>query len=303
MTDYLNYGQIKTRVKNIIRDFNNSMNDIIEDVVNMVYLNEIMVYDRNNPLWWMIDLDDSLEAQAPSNITAISKANPGIFTTESPHGLSVGALVVINNVQGMTEVNERIAAVNSVPGPNLLNLGISTASYNSYESGGIIGHRGLTLNTTGKSIQRITNASWNDEKAMTPIGPDGFDQDYGENHWTDNTGLPERYYAGKSFSSTGGETNQIIWHPSSDDNYKLRYWFEARAPRLVNNTDVPLLPPQFHHMIVSGAATRLAENNVMVDNPTLWPGLYANQLEAMKTLNTDFWEKASKEDLGAPFLL
>ena len=88
MTDYLTFGQLKTRTKNIIRDFNNSMNDIIEDAINMVYLNEIMVYDRLHPLWWMMNLDDSLEAQAPVNIVNISKANPGIFETDVPHNLT-----------------------------------------------------------------------------------------------------------------------------------------------------------------------------------------------------------------------
>jgi len=303
MADYLNFGQLKTRVRNIIRDFNNSMNDIIESTINMVYLNEIMVYDRLHPLWWMMDMDDSLEAQAPAQITGITKANPGIFTTEENHNLSVYDLVVVNNIRGMTELNDRVFSVSAVPGSKLLNLGVSTAQYTDYIEGGTIGHRGKVLNTIRKPVQRITNASWHDEKPMVAMGPGGFDKNFGENHWTDNTGIPVRYYFGKTYSSTGQETNQIIWHPSSDDNYKLRYWFESRAERLVNDSDVPKLPPQFHHMIVAGVAVRLAENNVMVNNPKVWPGLYKTQLEAMKTLNSDFWENADSEDMGAPFLL
>jgi hypothetical protein len=251
----------------------------------------------------MMDLDDSLQAQAPAVITGISQGNPGVFQTESDHNLKAYDLVVINNVQGMVEVNERIYMVTAVPSSKSFSTGVNTASYTTYTSGGVVGHRGKTLQTAQKLVQRITNVSWHDERAMTPIGPDGFDQCYGENHWTDNTGLPERYYFGKSYNGTGGETNQIIWNPSSDDNYKLRYWFEARASRLVNDSDVPLLPPQFHPMIVAGAAARLAEYNVMVDNPKVWSGIYSNQLEAMKTLNTDFWDKANQEDLGGPWLL
>jgi len=303
MADYLTFKNLQTEVHRVIRDYNEAMNNLVKMTINMVYLNEIMSQDKANPLYWMVDMDDSLKAQGPATITAISKANPGVFTTSAAHGLAVGDIVTVHAIVGMTELNERVYAVSAVPTSTTLSLGVTTSSYTTYESGGTIHHRGKTLQTSGKQIQRIVEAGWHDEEKMVPVGPTGIEDNPNLYHWTDRTSRPEKYYFGKSFTGTGSETNQLIWHPGADQGYTLRYWFEARAPKLVNNNDVPLLPPQFHHMIIAGTAARLSENNIQVDNPTIWPAIYANQLSALEAMNQDFWEKANKEDLGVPYLL
>ena len=58
-----------------------------------------------------------------------------------------------------------------------------------------------------------------------------------------------------------------------------------RPPKLVETTDVPLLPPQFHYAIVAGVLTRLKESGIKVENPSVWPSVYTAQLEQLKQFN------------------
>lgn len=79
------------------------------------------------------------------NISGITKANPGVVTTSSSHGLSNGDHVYITGVSGMTEVNSstipyKVANVtsttfelNDVDGNN-----VNTTSYTTYSSGGVV---------------------------------------------------------------------------------------------------------------------------------------------------------------------
>lgn len=70
------------------------------------------------------------------SITGITNANPGEITTEDPHNLIDGTQVIISGVLGMTEVNGQTVSITST-GLNTFTIGISTAAYGVYTSGGI----------------------------------------------------------------------------------------------------------------------------------------------------------------------
>lgn len=50
-------------------------------------------------------LDSSILHDSPQTISTISKANPAVITTSSPHGFSNGDQVKISNAQGMANIN------------------------------------------------------------------------------------------------------------------------------------------------------------------------------------------------------
>lgn len=75
-------------------------------------------------------------------ITAITKANPGVFSVTS-HGRAVGDHVYIDDVVGMTQVNNRHYIVNTVPTSGTFTLKdaitgvvLDTTAFTTYTSGG-----------------------------------------------------------------------------------------------------------------------------------------------------------------------
>jgi len=77
----------------------------------------------------------TLTADSSATITAITQANPGVVTTAASHGFSNGNQIFIKNVVGMTQVNNLAFTIAGVTA-DTFNLGISTASYSAYVSGG-----------------------------------------------------------------------------------------------------------------------------------------------------------------------
>ena len=166
---------------------------------------------------------------------------------------------------------------------------INTSSYTTYTSGGNLIHRGTVLGTTNRNVQRILECKWHGEKRLTPIRYDELEDV--TKWWDDNTSRPLRYHLRKKFLNAGTELNQLLWFPGSDAAYDLRYWIEARATKLVNTSDVPLMPPQFHYGIVAGAIARLAEYSVEVESQVIWPGVYKKTIDDMLEFNRKWWEQ------------
>lgn len=80
------------------------------------------------------------------NITNITQANPGIFTTNVAHGLSTGRVVKIAQVCGMTQINNQVAEVVNISATtfSLRNIatavGIDTSAYTAYASSGVVNY-------------------------------------------------------------------------------------------------------------------------------------------------------------------
>jgi len=231
-----------------------------------------------------------MASKAPLVITGISQEDPGIVTTDGAHNRAAGDIESIYDIVGMTELNNRMVRIASAPTSTTLTLididevdAIDTSGYAAHVSGGVINHRGIPLSTSGKNVQRILKCQWHDEYPMTAITYDELEED---TYWWDSTtSRPEHYYHRKKYTTAGAESNHLLWFTGADDAYDLRYWFEMRPSKLVETADVPLLPPQFHPMIVAGVMTRLMEQSVQVENQVIWPTAYAAQLEQLKQFN------------------
>lgn len=76
-------------------------------------------------------------------ISGITQANPAVVTTSTNHGFSTGDEVLIDNVAGMTEVNDNKYTV-TVLSPTTFELdGVDSTSYTAYTSGGSVEFAGV----------------------------------------------------------------------------------------------------------------------------------------------------------------
>lgn len=75
-------------------------------------------------------------------ITGITQATSPTVTAIA-HGLSIGDSVVIQGVVGMTQINNRIAIVATVPTADTFTIDIDTTGFTAYGSGGFVGRAEL----------------------------------------------------------------------------------------------------------------------------------------------------------------
>lgn len=309
MADYLTFADIYGAIERAVKQLKGSQQTLIKEMANMAYF-EMLGSETLYPFFWLRDFDDTLYALAPSTISSITQADPAVITTSSTHGLTAGDLVSIYNIAGMTELNNRTYKVNTAPTTTTLTLidldgsdVIDSTAYTAYSSDGNIVHRGLTLATTGKNVERILSCAFHDyTDNLTEITPKELEET--TKWWNDNTSRPQRYLHRKTYTLTSGaETNQILWFPGSDAAYDFRYWIEKRVSPMSSDTDVPQLPPRFHYGIIAGAVSRLIEMNVQVENAVIWPGIYKAHIEGLRKFNRKFYQDNDVAFREKPFLL
>lgn len=95
--------------------------------------------------------DGGILTETVKNITAITKANPAVVTSNS-HGFSNGDRVFISSVVGMTEVNNLEFTVAGATTNTFQLSGVNSSAYTTYSSGG----------TAGKIVEVTTTYSVTD---------------------------------------------------------------------------------------------------------------------------------------------
>jgi hypothetical protein len=78
-----------------------------------------------------------------SSLSGVTQANPGVFTTSAAHNLSVGQLITITGVVGMTQLNGNTYVVNTTPLSTTFTVtfqgsALDTSAYTAYSSGGTV---------------------------------------------------------------------------------------------------------------------------------------------------------------------
>ena len=292
MADFLTFKEIYQAVERLVKQ-SGGRRDLATSVINMAYLDEILEADDLYPMFWLRKMVDSKAAFAPTTITGITIAAQGLITAANT--FSEGDVFSVYNIVGTTELNNRTFKVGSValglttgviPIMNLDGIAVSTVGMTAWASGGIVNHRGITMDVN--KTQRILSAAWHDEQDMREITSEELEEE--QRWWDDASTRPERYMQYKSYDNAGAEVNLMLWFPASSQAYDLRYWEVIRGTLLSADGDVPLLPPQFHNTIISGAAVRLIESNAQVENAVVWPGIYTAQLEAIRSFNRKFYQ-------------
>jgi hypothetical protein len=305
MANFLTYQNLYEHLGKVIKAQKGSKDTLIKIIINQVYLNEIITCDDLHPLFWLVDFDDSLAAKAPADVSAVTAANPGVATATA-HGLVEDDIISFHNFSQMTELNGRVLKVGTVPNANSFQFeeldgsaGIDCSGYDAETSGGTVHHRGLTLATSDRPVESLLRAQWHDELEMVISEHQSIEEL--QSNWDDSTGRPTECWHRKHFTSAGAQTDQLIWFPGADQAYDLRLWQTSRVDRLSADADVPILPYQFHDAIIAGAATRLAESNVQVESPSVWPQLYRMALDAIRDYNRQYWMTASPDK--KPFMM
>ncbi len=85
-----------------------------------------------------------------ASIINITQANPGEVTTSDPHGFETANIVYIDQVVGMTEVNQMFFTI-TVTGVDTFTLGVDTSAFGLYTSGGTANQAVPMLSTGGGS--------------------------------------------------------------------------------------------------------------------------------------------------------
>lgn len=301
MADYLTFENIYQTVMKAIADAQYSRSDEVKAIVNMVYLNEICQCDELYPLFWLLECDDSKVSKVRATITGITKANPCVITAVA-HGFATDDLVTLYDIVGMSELNYRTFravrdSADAIHLHDLSDTNLNSSSYTTYTSGGYAHHRGMLIT----SCQKVIKANWHGyNKGIDFIGLDQLEEQ--STWWDKSTSRPLKITHRRVYTAAGAQHDYLLWFQAADAKYNLRLWYEKQCARLVNTTDVPLLPYQFHDAIVAGSITRLGENKVQVEAGVVWPIIYKAQIEAIKAFNRKWWAEQKPFERQGLFL-
>ena len=305
MADYLSFKDIYEKVARLSGDMNQAWIDKAKDVINMVYLDEVMVCDDLYPLHWLMELIDDAKTKDAATLTGVTKADPGVVTAAT-HGFVDGDIVQFGVVTGMPELNYRLAVVTTAAA-NTFELydmngdKIDTSGYVAAGTAGMVYHRGVTLS---KSIAKVYSFSWQGYNGqIDPIGLREIEKNTSLMD-TSNSSRPTRHYHKQHFTAAGVKTDRLIWYPLPNDNYDGRIWGELDLSPMVADAAVPQLPFRFHNAIVSGAVSRFIQYaGIQIENAAIWPVLYKMQIEAIKTYNRAWWAQFTKDQRSGIYLI
>jgi uncharacterized protein (TIGR02217 family) len=102
-----------------------------------------MTYDTATGIvTFVADTTKAVNANSTKAITGITQANPGSVTCVG-HGFSTGDKIKIVSVGGMTQVNNTYYTI-TVTGADTFTIGVNTAGYSAYTSGGSAIKYGIT---------------------------------------------------------------------------------------------------------------------------------------------------------------
>jgi hypothetical protein len=301
MANYLTFQNIYETVMKAIADSQYARSDEVKAICNMIYLDELLHCDDLYPLYWLMECEDSRKTNTRATITGITKAAPPVVTATA-HGFSDGDIVTIYGVEGMTELNNRTFMVddkntNTFELQDLSGTDIVGTGYTTYTSGGYVHHRGISIS----DCEKVLHANWYGyNKGMDFISPEKLEAESG---WMDDSlSRPTKCMHKQVYTAAGTQLDYLLWYPAPDDNYSLRLWYVTQAARLSSASDVPLLPPQFHDAIISGAITRLGENKVQVEAGVIWPTIYNAQVDGLVAFNRNWWEEHKPYERSKLFL-
>lgn len=182
-------------------------------------------FEETERVWWSVaennseNLDSALVYHFEDNgwsthsfttqvpISAVTQADPAVVTTEIPHGLEDGLLVTIEDVAGMTELNDNEYVVENVTSTTFELKGVDSSGFTAYSSGGNV-NLGSSISCFGEYSQQADDVRWQDvEESWVEL----------ERQW--NAG---RFQIG---AATGlmGDANGYIWEMEKGGEDRAEY--------------------------------------------------------------------------------
>lgn len=119
---------------------------------------------------------------------------------------------------------------------------------------------------------RIHDAAGN-RHDMENLDPEEFNSRFYERAQPPSVGCP-RYWT--------QHHGQIVLFPTPDQAYTMRVNYTCQPPDLALATDTPVMPAQFHDILVWGAVNELAYRERDTLSQQFAQGMYAQRLDALK---------------------
>ena len=138
---------------------------------------------------------------ASKNITAISKANPGVVTVTG-HGYSNDDYIQIESVVGMTEANGKIYKI-TVVDPDNFSIGVDTSTWTTYASGGTSKKGAFYMLNSAVALKTVTGGN-------SVAGTDQFAYAFLTNAAL-NTPVVLNFAPGGVFAQLMGNSNNHRW--------------------------------------------------------------------------------------------
>lgn len=311
MSDFLTFATLYQDCCRLIGDLNKTRVNEVKSVINSVYLDEMLNVDELRPLFWLRRFSDSILMKLSDTAVSISNANPAVMVTTGDI-YATNDIVTLYNMQVMPQLSNRtflltrtaastytLADINGFPIDTTSIGNLSTSSYQQVGPANAVQHRGILSPWPIRQIIQMNLIGFINQ--LTAISEHDLEQSI--TWWGNSKTRPLHYHHIKAFTNAGVETNVILWFNCNDQTYGVRLWYEARPTLLVNDSDVPLLPPQFHAAIEAGVVTRLGENKVQVEAGVVWPQLYKAQCDALRSYNRKLWYEYEKNQRGEMYML
>lgn len=147
-------------------------------------------------------------------ITAITNASPGVVTSVG-HGLVTGDVIIIEEVEGMTQLNSRPYLVNKINADTfslvdyITNVAVNTTSYTAYSANGFASKQNLLPAALTFYEGRLAHGGMgeNPSRFILSRSPDPTTGDARYDDYTAGTDADDAVY----FSIADGEVNKILW--------------------------------------------------------------------------------------------
>jgi len=302
----MQYSEIYSAVEDVLKLSGGSKRDIAKHAVNMAYI-EMMFNDVRFPPYWLhAPLRRALHA--PKTVEDASQAAQCVITSTA-HGFSGGEVLTFWNVGGMEELNYDYAtasqdtvklyvvdtagiAADTFRLTDMNGDAINSTTYTAFTTGGTIHHHGWRIASVIHTVHKV---GLYDNNPLVSMTWEQFldDPDY----WvSDQTTTPYKFIHSQLYASDGDRADYIITLPASQEAEIAYPLITVKPIILSSDTDVPLMPPEFHYGIVAGAVMRLMESNVQVENAVIWPGIYQANVAGFNAYNYKLWETAKGSD-------
>lgn len=278
---------------------------------------ETRTFDQFSPLAWDIVSYSGLQTIGGADIASITQASPGVVdadqkdTSIDGHGFdddsTIQDIVVIDGIEGMTELNKRYFLVVYVDADTftLKSLdgltAINTTSLTEYSSSGSVYHAGFVLNTT--TILTDVDSKWTFKRLLPSPMFDGYptkpiteNEIRNSNAWTNvsNAGRPSRYRYWQQMTAANTYTHYLMWYPVANSVYNLDFQYQKQISDIAawTSSTYPFHPEQIHDTLWHGALAKLCGfEGIKVLNANRWMAEYAK--DKVKVINY------SRELLGA----
>lgn len=252
---------------------------------------ELREVDQFSPLAWDIHPFQGLRTKVHAEISAITAADPAVFTAESvdsdidSHGFADNGsthqdIVLLDGVAGaegennIKGINKQFYLLEYVSSTTftLKTLGgldaLDTSGMTAYSDGGYVYHAGLILDTD-IILANVSGSAWDFKRIIDNVNFDGYptdpvseDEVRNNQAWLSSSSAqrPKGFRYWRNMASTTSSSHYLFWYPVCNQTYNLSFNYVKEIPDIstFNTSTYPFHPADVHETIWHGALSILA---------------------------------------------